>query len=133
MELLGIARRVASSSASSRAELSAAWGHRDIAIAQALAPLDMDDHALALDSSSAPSFGRATEVLGKLLYHWDVAADRIGRIVAPPEIVQHALTKLSHRSLLPVTNQASPAVLPSLRHHSQAAAPATWFSRATRK
>jgi hypothetical protein len=43
---------------------------------------------------------RTTEVLGKLLHSPDVAADRIGRIVAPPEIVQHALTQSGHRNLL---------------------------------
>src|SRR5260370_42397429 len=53
--------------------------------------------------------GRATEVLGKLLYRSDVATDRIGGIVPPPEIVQHALTQSGHRNLLPMTTQASPA------------------------
>lgn len=40
-------------------------------------------------------FGRTAEVLGKLLHHADVAADRVGRVVAPPEIIQHALTPAS--------------------------------------
>src|SRR5260370_40936262 len=52
--------------------------------------------------------GRATEVLGKVWYRSDVAADRIGGIVAPPEVVQHALTKWGHRTLLPMTTQAKP-------------------------
>src|SRR6201981_977903 len=53
--------------------------------------------------------GRATKVLGKLLYRSDVAAGRIGGIVPPPEIVQHALAQSGHRNLLPMTTQASPA------------------------
>jgi hypothetical protein len=43
-------------------------------------------------------FGRTAEVLGKLLHRADVAADRVGRVVAPPEIIQHALTQSSHRT-----------------------------------
>jgi hypothetical protein len=36
----------------------------------------------------------------KLLHRSDIAPDRIGRIVAPPEIVQHALTQSGLRNLL---------------------------------
>ena len=66
----------------------------------------------------------AAEILGELLHGPDVAADGIGRIVAPPENVQHALTESGHRNLLPMTTHASPAVSPSLHHPSPSAAPA---------
>src|SRR5260370_31733933 len=75
-------------------------------------------------------FGRTVKVLGKLPHRTDVAADRIRGIVAPPEIVQHALTEWGHRNLLPMTTHASPAVLPSLHHHSPPAAPGAQFCRA---
>src|SRR6266851_2624085 len=57
--------------------------------------------------------GGTAKVLGKLLHRPDVTADRVGRVVAPPEIVQHALTEWGHRILLPMTHQAS-AIAPSL-------------------
>src|SRR5215831_3616230 len=35
--------------------------------------------------------------LGELLDCADVTADRIGRVVAPPKVIQHALTESCHR------------------------------------
>jgi hypothetical protein len=42
-------------------------------------------------------FWRPAEILSKLLDRADVTTDRIGRIVATPEILQHALAKSCHR------------------------------------
>jgi hypothetical protein len=57
---------------------------------------------IASQLCGAQMFGRAAEVLGKLLDRPDVTADRVGRVVAPLKILQHALTQSGHRSLLPM-------------------------------
>jgi hypothetical protein len=68
--------------------------------------------------------GRTAEVIGKLLHRADVAADGVRRIVAPLNILQHALTESGHRNLLPTTTYGSAVALPSLHHNSSSAAPA---------
>jgi hypothetical protein len=92
--------------------------------AQGQLPLVKQVNLIAPQLFGAQLLRGAAEILGELLYGPDVAADGIGRIVAPPEIVQHALTESGHRNLLPMTTHASPAVSPSLHHHSPSAAPA---------
>src|SRR5260370_21171720 len=86
---------------------------RDVVLhrAERKRPLVKQVKLIAAQFFATHLFGRTVKVLGKLLHGTDVAADRISGIVAPPEIVQHAVTEWGHTFLLPITNNASPPVL----------------------
>src|SRR5262252_8993047 len=52
---------------------------------------------IAADVFGAEVLRRPAKELGELLDGANVTANRIGRVVAPPKVIQHALTESCHR------------------------------------
>ena len=57
----------------------------------------------------AKQFGRAPKVLSELLDRSDVAANGVWCVIAPPEIIQHALTQSGHKNAQGTTAPGSRA------------------------
>jgi hypothetical protein len=71
-------------------------------------PLVQQLELIAAQFLAAHRFGRGGRNTRQTLHGTDIAADRVRSLVAPPEIIQHALTKWGHKNLLPVSACENP-------------------------